>query len=380
MAEYQMFGPLAPLLLDDVVVEIMVNGLEGVFVERRGELEELPPLFHTAEELDAVVDAFRTIAEAQGRRLDNRTPIVDIGLGDARHPANTVVARVNVVLPPIAPFGPAITIRKFRRYQLTAEQLVEFGSWDDTILHFLRACVAGRLNIVVAGGTGAGKTTVLNILTGMIPTAERIITVENAMEIQPPPNLKHVVRLESRPADHEGHGEVTMRELVVNAARMRPDRIILGEARAGEVLDIVQAINNGHEGSMFSVHASGPRDVLMRLETMATMHDIALPLLTVRQMLVEAIDVITYQERLGDGTRKVVKIAEVTGMQGDTIMLQDLFEFRETGVGADGRIQGHFSATGHVPTFMDRFRKAYIKVLLDSAGVDMPLSLFTPRD
>ena len=360
-------GPLDALLDDLEVVEIMVNGYEGVFVERRAggknELEEIPDLFQNEDELWTVIDALREIAESLGRRLDTVNPLVDIRLSDQ--------ARANVVLPPISAYGPAITIRKFHRFGLfDVEDLVRFGSWSEDMVTFLRACVAARMNIIVAGNTGAGKTTVLNILTGMIPPGERVIMVENALELNPPKTLKHIVRLESRPPDHEGHGEVTIQDLIINAMRMRPDRIITGEVRSAEALDILQALNNGHDGSLFSIHASSPRDVLNRLELMCTSHHITVPLLTVRHQMAEAINLITYQEKLQDGRRRIVKIAEITGMQGDIVALQDIFEFRQTGLDADGNVGGYFTATGKIPASIERFR---------ALGLDVPMSIFSPR-
>jgi pilus assembly protein CpaF len=280
------------------------------------------------------------------------------------------MSRVNVVLPPIAAHGPAVTIRKMYRFKLTVEDLLRFGTWDEAIVTFLRACVGARLNLIVAGGTNSGKTTVLNNVIGMIPPHERVITVENAVELQPPPSLINLVRLESRPPDADGRGEVTIQSLIVNAMRMRPDRLVLGEVRSSEALDILQAINTGHEGTLFSIHANGPRDALMRLETMCAMHPIAFPLLTIRHMIADAINVIVYQERLRDGRRRVVKIAEVLGMQGDSIALNDIFEYRQTGVDGDGHITGYFTATGATPAFLDRIKWA---------GISLPEGLFAPR-
>ena len=247
--------------------------------------------------------------------------------------------------------------------------MLDFGSWNEDIVKFLTACVRGRLNIVIAGGVGSGKTAVLNLVAGMIPPDERIITVENAGELQLPEELKRVIRLESRPANIEGRGEVTIRDLVINSLRMRPDRIIVGEVRANEAFDLFQAMNTGHDGTMMTVHANSVRDVLARLETIITLSFPSLPLLSVRQQMASALDLITYQERLRDGSRKILKVTEVVGMQGDVIELQDIFEFRQTGV-ENGKIKGHFTATGHIPRFLDRFQ---------AAGIELPLSLFTPQ-
>ncbi|MBN2303484.1 MAG: CpaF family protein [Anaerolineae bacterium] len=357
-------GPLDALFQDPDVSEIMVNGYDRVFVERRRgayeDLEEVPDIFRDEAELQAVIDIFREIAESLGRRLDAKNPLVDVRLGQ--------VARANVVLPPISTLGPTITIRKFGgRFFFPIEDLIRFGSWTEDMVAFLRACIKNRLNIVVAGGTGSGKTTILNVLSGMIDPGERVITVENAMELQPPDTLRHLVRLESRPPDHTGEGEVSIQQLIVNALRMRPDRLLLGEARSAEVLEIMQAINTGHDGTMFSIHASSVRDVLLRLEMMCSMHGIAFPLLTIRHMIAEAVDLITYQERLPDGRRKLTRIAEVVGMQGDMIAVQDIFEFRQTGTADDGTIEGYFTATGKLPTFIERIQG------------DLPMEIFRPK-
>lgn len=357
-------GPLDDLFNDPDVLEIMVNGYDRVFVQRvQGPfetLEEVPDVFRDEAELDDVIDIFREIAETLGRRLDARNPLVDVRLGQ--------LGRANIVLPPIAALGPTITIRKFaKRFFFPVEDLIKFGSWSEDIVTFLRACVESRLNVVVAGGTGSGKTTILNVLSGMFDPNERVITVENAIELQPPDSLRHLVRLESRPADHTGEGEVSIQDLIVNALRMRPDRLLLGEARSAEVLEILQAINTGHDGTLFSIHASSIRDVLVRLEMMCTMHSVTLPLLTIRHMIAEAIDVILYAERLPDGRRKMTRIAEVVGMQGDVIAIEDIFEFRQTGTADNGTVEGYFTATGKLPTFIERIQAR------------VPMEIFRPR-
>jgi pilus assembly protein CpaF len=352
------FGPLEPLLLDETVTEIMVDGPNKIYVERGGKLEDAPGHFRDDEHLMRYI--YRILAPL-GRQLDESSPFVDARLPDG--------VRVNVVIPPISLVGPVLTIRMFRQRLLTIEDLLGFGTWNEDTVEFLRACVRARLNIVVAGGTGAGKTTVLNLLAGMISSNERIITVENAGQLQLPEHLKYVVRLESRPPDAEGKGEVTVQDLFINALRMRPDRIIVSEVRSAEALDLFQAINTGHDGNLMTIHANGPRDVLVRLEMMSTMHDIALPLLTIRQMIASAIDLITYQERLRDGSRKILKVTEVADMEKDVIVLQDIFEFQQTGF-EEGKITGHFTATGHIPRFLDRIK---------AAGIDLPMSLFTPQ-
>ncbi len=350
-------APLEPWLNDPQVLEIMVDGSAKVYLERGGKFEDVPTPFRDDEHL---MEAIQAIADVSGRTVDTSCPMADTRLfGDFR---------VNIVVPPISLVGPVLTIRRFARTPLTVKDLLRFGFWSEDMVQFLRACVVGRLNIVVAGGVGSGKTTVLNILAGMIPVQERIVTVENAGELQLPEELKRVVRLESRPPDMEGKGEVTIRDLVINSLRMRPDRIILGECRSAEALEMMQAMNTGHDGTMMSVHANSPRDVLARLEIMSTMHHITLPLLSVRQMMASAINLITYQELLRDGKRKLLKVAEVTGMQGDIVALQDIFEFRQTGV-KDGQITGHFTATGHVPRFLDR---------ISNVGIELPMRIFTP--
>lgn len=361
MTEQDKPNPLAalePLLKDPDVVEIMVDGHERVYVEKGGQFVDVPTPFRDAEHLYEVINA---IFAPLGHKVDASSPIADARLVDG--------SRVNVVIPPISLVGPVLTIRKFWQTPLSVEDLLQFGSWSEEIVTFLRACVHGRLNIVVAGGTGSGKTTVLNIVAGMIPADERVITIENASELQLlPERSKRLVRLESRPPGIEGEGEVTMRDLVINALRMRPDRIIVGEVRAEEVLDLFQAINTGHDGCMLTIHANSPRDAVNRLETMATMANLAMPLLTVRQQMASAIDLIVHMERLHDGKRKILKVTEVTGMQGDVIGLQDIFEFRKTGF-KDQVISGYHTATGHIPRWLNRLREA---------GIELPVSLFTP--
>jgi pilus assembly protein CpaF len=348
---------LEPLLGDPEVVEILVDGHDRVYVEREGRFVDVPSPFRDEEHLMQVIQA---ILAPLGQTADASSPLADARLPDG--------SRVNVVLPPISLVGPVLTIRKLGLSPLSGEDLIRFGAWSEEMLRFLTACVHGRLNIVVAGGVGAGKTTVLNILAGMIPSEERIITIESAGELRGLEHLKRVVRMESRPPNAEGKGEVTLRDLVINSLRMRPDRLLLGECRGAEALHILQAMNTGHDGTMLSIHANGPHDALARFETMALMDNPSLPLLTVRQQMASAIDLITYQERLHDGKRKILKVTEVVGMRGDAIQLQDLFEFRQTGV-VEGRIQGTFAPTGHIPGFLEP---------LIAQGIDLPASLFTP--
>jgi pilus assembly protein CpaF len=353
-----MLAPLEPLLSDPDVVEVMVDGYNKVYVEKHGQLIDTPSLFRDDEHLMEVINH---ILEWVGQKVDESNPFCDARLSDG--------SRVNVVIPPISLVGPVLTIRKFMGRKLTIEDLIRFGAVSEDIIEFLRACVRARLNIVVAGGTGSGKTTFLNLVAGMIPPDERVITVENAGELQLPQELKRVVRMESRPPNLEGRGEVTVRDLVINALRMRPDRIVVGEVRSSETFDLLQAMNTGHDGTVFTIHANSPRDALARLEMQVTYADLSVPLLSIRQMMASAIDLITYQERMQDGSRKVLKVTEVTGMQGDIVELQDIFEFRQTGV-EDGRIRGHFTATGRIPGFLNR---------IQTAGIELPLSLFTPK-
>ncbi|MFZ5917555.1 MAG: CpaF family protein [Chloroflexota bacterium] len=350
-------APLELWLNDPEVQEIMVNGHQNVYLERHGQLEEVASPFGNDEQVMAAIDAIVTPLG----QVDESTPFVDARLSDG--------ARINAVIPPISLVGPVLTIRKFSTHPLTLEDLIRFGAWSPEMVTFLQACVRARLNIVVAGGVGSGKTTVLNAIAGLIPSQERIITVENAAEFRLPASHRHLIRMESRPANIEGKGEVTVRDLVINSLRMRPDRLLVGEVRGPEALELFQAINNGHDGTMMTIHASSPRDVLLRLETMTTMANLSLPLLTIRQMMASAIDLITYQERLRDGKRRILKVTEVVGMQGDVVMLQDIFEFRQTGL-QEGQISGYHTATGHVPKCLNHIR---------NSGIDLPMDLFTPQ-
>ncbi len=348
--------PLRSWLNDPDIVEIMIDGPQRVTLERQGKgMEDFPSPF--ADEAELVRFA-KAITAPLGREVGEEMPLMDARLPDG--------SRVNIVMPPISLMnGPIITIRKFAAKPLRMDDLLRFGALDQTIVEFLQACIRGRLNVVVSGGTGSGKTTVMNILASLIPERERVITVESAAELQ----LQHgrVLSLETRPPNAEGKGEITVQDLVINALKMRPDRIIMGEARGPEVIDILQAMNTGHDGTMFTIHANSPRDVVARLETMAAMANLSIPLLTIRAQLASAIQLITQQDRLADGTRKITKISEVVGMQGDAIDLQDIFEFRQTGMADNGRIQGQFMATGYIPKFLQR---------LNNAGQQLPLSLF----
>jgi len=351
------FGPLESCLADDTVTEIMVDGPNKIYVERNGKLEDVPARFRDEERLMLLIQ--RLIAPL-GLPLNNSHPVVDARLPDG--------SRVNVALPPVSLAGPALTIRKFLKIPLTLEDLIRWGAISAGILEFLRACVRARLNIVISGGTAAGKIAFANLVAGLIPADERIVTVESTAELQLPEHLKRVVRLESR-APVEGKGEVSVRDLVLNSTRMRPDRIIFGEVHGAEVFDLLQVMNTGHDGTILNIHANSPWDALSRLEMMATCANPAVPVLMIRQSMASAINLITHQERLGDGSRKVMKVSEVVGMRGDVVEMQDIFEFRETGLDEEGRIAGYFAATGHVPTFLER---------IQATGVELPPGLFKP--
>ncbi|HEX9077184.1 MAG TPA: CpaF family protein, partial [Anaerolineae bacterium] len=331
-------GPLEKLLQDPTIDEIMVNGPRNLYIERRGKIEKVPMTFDTDAHVMRIIDR---IVSPLGRRVDESSPYVDARLTDG--------SRVNIIIPPISLVGPTITIRKFARVPFTIEDLTKRGTWTPEFVTFAKACVEAKLNISISGGTGSGKTTTLNIFSGFIPSDERIITIENAAELQL--RQEHVISLESRPPNIEGRGEVTMRDLVINSLRMRPDRIIIGECRGGEALDMLQAMNTGHEGSMTTVHANSPRDSLHRLETMVLMAGVELPLKAIRQQIAGALDLIVQIERMRDGTRKVTSVVEVQGMEGDVIVTQDVFKFDYGGV-QDGKILGRLKPTGVRPKFM----------------------------
>jgi pilus assembly protein CpaF len=352
-AEILGLGPLQPLLEDDTITEVMVNGAKNIYIERKGKLHRVPVTFENNEHLLRIIDR---IVAPLGRRIDESSPYVDARLQDG--------SRVNAVIPPISLVGPVLTIRKFSKNPITVEQLVQFGSITMESLQFLKACVEARLNIIISGGTGSGKTTLLNVMSGFIPDDERIVTIENAAELQL--RQEHVVTLESRPPNIEGRGEITIRDLVINSLRMRPERIIVGECRGGETLDMLQAMNTGHDGSMTTAHANSPRDVLSRIETMCLMAGMDLPVRAIREQVASAIDVIVQQERMRDGTRKVVTVAEVSGMEGDVITMTDIFSFEQTGVEA-GKIIGRLRPTGLRPKFMDQ---------IEAAGINLPPSIF----
>jgi len=352
-AEILGLGPLQPLLEDDSITEVMVNGAKNIYIERKGKLHRVPITFENDDHVMRVIDR---IVAPLGRRIDESSPYVDARLKDG--------SRVNAVIPPISLVGPVLTIRKFSKNPITVEQLVQFGSITQEALMFLKACVEARLNVIISGGTGSGKTTLLNILSGFIPGDERIVTLENAAELQL--RQEHVVTLESRPPNIEGRGEITIRDLVINSLRMRPERIIVGECRGGETLDMLQAMNTGHDGSMTTAHANSPRDCLSRIETMCLMAGMELPVRAIREQVASAIDVICQQERMRDGTRKVVTIAEVSGMEGDVVTMTDIFSFDQTGV-ENGKVIGRLRPTGLRPKFMDK---------LEAAGINLPPSIF----
>ncbi len=357
-AEIIGYGPIQPLLEDAEISEIMVNSGSQVYVERHGRLELTDVHFSDDKQ---VLHLIEKIVAPLGRRIDESSPMVDARLPDG--------SRVNAIIPPLALKGPCLTVRKFSRDPLTIEDLVRFGTLTRPMAVFLEACVRARLNVVVSGGTGSGKTTTLNVLSSFIPPDERIVTIEDAAELQL--KQEHVVSLETRPANIEGKGEITIRHLVRNALRMRPDRIVVGEVRSGEALDMLQAMNTGHDGSLTTAHANTPRDVLSRLETMVLMAGMELPIKAIREQVASAVDLIIQQTRLKDGSRRVTHITEVQGMEGDVIVLQDLFVYRQTGVTTDGRIQGEFVATGIRPRCYER---------LTSGGIELPADLFGAID
>lgn len=346
-------GPLETLLSDETITEIMVNGPKNIFVERKGQISHSGITFETDDHVLRIIDR---IVAPLGRRVDESSPLVDARLQDG--------SRVNVVIRPVALCGPTITIRKFSKKPLGIQDLVRFGSMTQETADFLRACVIARLNMVVSGGTGSGKTTLLNVLSGFIPNDERIITVENAAELQL--QQEHVVPLESRPPNIEGKGEITIRDLVINCLRMRPERIVVGECRGSEALDMLQAMNTGHDGSLTTLHANTPRDAISRLEVMCLMAGMDLPLRAIREQIASAVDCICQQQRLRDGSRKVTYITEVQGMEGEMITMTDVFEFEQTGI-EKNKIVGRIRPTGIRPKFIER---------IEDAGISLPPTIF----
>ena len=355
-AEILGFGPLQPLLEDNDITEVMVNGAKSCYFEKAGKINRAPITFESDEHVMRIIDR---IVAPLGRRIDESSPYVDARLPDG--------SRVNAVIPPISLVGPCLTIRKFSKDPFTVEQLIDFGSITPSSVLFMEAAVKSRFNIIISGGTGSGKTTLLNVLSGFIPNDERIITVENAAELQM--RQDHVVTLESRPPNIEGRGEVTIRQLVINTLRMRPDRIIVGEIRGEESLDMLQAMNTGHDGSLTTAHSNSPRDTLARVETMALMAGMDLPVRAIREQIASAIDLIIHQSRMQDGTRKVVNVTEVIGMEGDVITMQDIFRFEQTAI-EDGKVLGGLVPTGLRPKYMDK---------IEAHGIHLPPSIFSKR-
>ncbi|CBL45132.1 Probable secretion ATPase protein [gamma proteobacterium HdN1] len=358
VAEAVGLGALEPLLQDDSITEIMVNGPDQIFIEQNGKLVLSQHRFSSTASLLSVID--RVVAPL-GRRIDESSPMVDARLPDG--------SRVNAIIPPLALNGPTVTIRKFAKKSLFMQDLFNYDSISVEMARFLKTCVEQHRNIIISGGTGSGKTTTLNILSNFIGPSERIVTIEDAAELRL--NQTHVVSMESRPANAEGKGRVTIRDLVVNALRMRPDRIVVGECRGGEALDMLQAMNTGHDGSLTTGHANSPSDFLARLEVMVLMAGVELPSKAIREQIASAVDIIVQQSRLSDGRRKITHIMEVSGIEGDTIKMQPIFEFVKKGIAPDGRVLGEFSATGYIPMF---YREA------QKQGIKLDQSIFTPKE
>jgi len=350
------YGPITPLLNDSETSEVMVNGPNQVYVEKNGKLLLSEVFFR---DNDHVLNIIERIVAPIGRRIDESMPMVDARLPDG--------SRVNAIIPPLALNGPTITIRKFSQDPFSVEDLINFGTMTPQMSKFIEACVKARLNIVVSGGTGSGKTTSLNVLSSFIPSTDRIVTIEDAAELQL--RQPHVITLESRPPNIEGKGAITIRDLVRNSLRMRPDRIIVGEVRSGETLDMLQAMNTGHDGSLTTGHANSPRDMLSRLETMVLMAGMDLPVRAIREQISSAIDLIIQQNRLRDGSRRITHLTEVQGMEGEVIILQDLYLFHQTGVEPDGTVKGSFQATGIRPRCIER---------LEAEGINLPPEIFEP--
>ena len=360
------FGPLQTLLEDNTISEVMVNGANAVYIEQNGKLIKTGIKFEDDNEVLRIIEK---IILPLGRRIDADTPTVDARLPDG--------SRVNAVIPPVAIDGPTITIRKFEKGRLSIDQLIELGSITRNMATFLEACVVSRLNIMISGGTGSGKTTLLNVLSRFIPSKDRIVTIEDAAELQL--QQEHVVRMETKPPNIEGKFPVSIRDLVRNSLRMRPDRIIVGEVRGGEALDMLQAMNTGHDGSLTTIHANSPRDALSRLETLCLMAGMDLPLKVLREQVASAIDLIVQQSRLTDGTRKITSITEVAGMEGNTIVMTDIFQFEKTGVTPDGKVIGELKPTGIRPFFTPRLEQSGFKLGPEVFGASVSQILSSGR-
>ncbi len=353
VAEILGYGPLEQFLGVEGITEIMVNGPKHVYVERGGRIQRVNATFEDDDHLMRIIER---IVAPLGRRIDEGAPMVDARLPDG--------SRVNAIIPPISLVGPTLTIRIFAKTPLTVDNLIEFGTVTNEAIEFLKACVVAKVNVIISGGTGSGKTTLLNIMSGFIPDGERIVTIENAAELQL--RQEHVVTLEARPPNIEQRGEVTIRDLVVNSLRMRPDRIIVGEVRAGEALDMLQAMNTGHEGSMTTLHANSPRDMLSRLETMVLMAGMELPHRAIREQIASAVDLVVHEDRMRDGSRKITSISEIQGMEGDVITMSELYRFEQTGF-ENGKVIGRLRPTGLRPKFMYKIQEA---------GIMLPPSIF----
>ncbi|HVD00962.1 MAG TPA: CpaF family protein [Candidatus Dormibacteraeota bacterium] len=352
---YAQLGPIQPVIEDDRVTEVMVNGIDHVYVEMAGKVVLTGIKF---QDEDQLLNVIQFIVRSVGRRIDERTPLADARLADG--------SRVNAVIRPLAIDGPLLTIRKFAKDPFQVEDLIRFGSCTEGGFGFLKATVLAKANIIISGGTGTGKTTFLNVLSGFIPAEDRIVTIEDAAELQL--HQEHVCRMETRPKDINGEGEVTIQRLVINSLRMRPERIVVGECRGGEALDMLQAMNTGHDGSMTTIHANTPRDALARLETLVLMSGIELPVKAIRQQVAGAINIFCQLNRLRDGSRRVTSITEVTGMEGETITMQEIFVFESQGAGPDGKIIGNFKPTGIRPKILDR---------MFSMGLQLPAEIQT---
>jgi pilus assembly protein CpaF len=349
-------GPIEPLLADPTISDILVNGHDHVYLERRGKLERSSVCFHDDAHLMNIIDR---IVSAVGRRVDESAPMVDARLKDG--------SRVNVIIPPLAIDGPMLSIRRFAVEALTPDDLIDFGTLTPEISEVLQAMVRARLNLVISGGTGSGKTTLLNVLSGFIPENERIITIEDSAELQL--QQPHVVRLETRPPNIEGRGQVTQRDLVRNSLRMRPDRIVVGEVRGAEALDMLQAMNTGHDGSLTTIHANSARDALSRIETMVAMSGVQFPIRALRTQIAAAINGVVHTERQEDGVRRVTSLQEINGMEGDTVTMTEIFSFQRRGMSPDGKVQGELRPTGIVPGFYKRIKQR---------GISLPIERFTP--